>query len=312
MPGWSRARQGRGFRYLDEAGEPLPSDDVERCRALVIPPAWTDVWICPVVNGHLQAVGTDDAGRRQYLYHPHWRVKRDAEKFAHMEAFARRLLRQRPAVRRDLRDEPTRLAVSAAAFSLLDLGVFRIGSARYLDENGSFGLATVEKRHVQLDGHRVAFLYEAKSGQQVDVTVRDPRVALLLEHLLRRRSGGDTLLAYRDGRRWQNLRAEDVNAYIKATLGPDCSAKDFRTWRGTVIAAHALAFPDVTIPAAMREVGEHLGNTATVARSSYVDPRVLDLFEQGISVVPGNRRIAPGAPVSRLLERRVLRLLSRA
>jgi DNA topoisomerase IB len=312
MQGWSRVRQGRGFRYLDEAGEPLSPDDVERCRALVIPPAWTDVWICPVANGHLQAVGTDDAGRRQYLYHPDWRVKRDAEKFAHMEQFARRLLRQRPVVRRDLSDEPTRLAVSAAAFSLLDLGVFRIGSDRYMDENGSFGLATIEKRHVQLDGHRVAFLYQAKSGQEVDVTVRDPRVALLLEHLLRRRSGGDTLLAYREGQRWQNLRADDVNAYIKATLGGGCSAKDFRTWRGTVIAAHALAFPNVTIPVAMREVGEHLGNTATVARNSYVDPRVLDLFEQGITVVPGNRRIAPGAPVNRTLERRVLRLLSRS
>ena len=312
MPGWSRVRHGRGFRYLDEVGEPLPSADVERCRALVIPPAWTDVWICPIENGHLQAVGTDDAGRRQYLYHPHWRVKRDTEKFVHMEQFARRLLRQRPVVRRDLSDEPSRAAVTAAAFSLLDLGVFRIGSARYMDDNGSFGLATIEKRHVQLDGHRVSFRYDAKSGQQVEVTVRDERVARLLEQLLRRRAGGDTLLAYREGRHWQNLRAEDVNAYIKATLDADCSAKDFRTWRATVIAAHALALPRVTIPAAMREVGEHLGNTATVARNSYVDPRVLDLFEQGITVVPGNRRIAPGAAVNRTLERRVLRLLARS
>jgi DNA topoisomerase IB len=286
--------------------------DVDRCRALVIPPAWTEVWICPIENGHLQAVGTDDAGRRQYLYHPAWRVKRDAEKFAHMEAFARSLLRGRAQVRRDLADEPTRTAVAAAAFSLLDLGVFRIGSTRYMDENGSFGIATIERRHVRLDGHRVGFLYEAKSGQEVDVTVRDERVARLIERLLRRRAGGDTLLAYRESGRWRNLTADDVNAYIKLTLGGDCSAKDFRTWRGTVIAAHALAFPDATIPAAMREVGEHLGNTATVARNSYVDPRVLDLFEQGITVLPGNRRIAPGAPVNRTLERRVLRLLARA
>lgn len=256
LQGWTRVRQGRGFRYLDESGAPLSAADVDRCRELVIPPAWTDVWICPIPNGHLQAVGTD-----------------------------------------------------AAAFSLLDLGVFRIGSTRYMDDNGSYGLATIEKRHVQLDGHRVVFGYQAKSGQQVDVTVRDERVARLIELLLRRRAGGSTLLAYREGGRWQNLGAEDVNAYVKSTLGDDCTAKDFRTWRGTVIAAHALAFPGATIPAAMREVGEHLGNTAAVARSSYVDPRVLDLFEQGITVAPGNRRIAPGAAVNRRLERRVLRLL---
>jgi DNA topoisomerase IB len=278
----------------------------------VIPPAWTDVWICPVGNGHLQAVGTDDAGRRQYLYHPEWRAKRDAEKFARMEVFARRLLRRRPQVRRHLAMEPTRESVAAAAFSLLDLGVFRIGSSRYMDENGSFGIATIERRHVELDGHRVAFLYEAKSGLQVDVTVRDERVAQLLERLSRRRSGGDTLLAFKEAGRWRNLSADDVNAYIKQVLGDECSAKDFRTWRGTVIAAHALAFPDAKIPAAMREVGEHLGNSATVARNSYVDPRVLDLFEQGVTVVAGSRRIAPGAPVSRTLERRVLRLLGRA
>lgn len=309
LQGWTRVRQGRGFRYLDESGAPLSAADVDRCRELVIPPAWTDVWICPIPNGHLQAVGTDAAGRRQYLYHPQWRVARDAEKFAHMAEFARRLLRRRPLVRRYLSEEPTRRAVSAAAFSLLDLGVFRIGSTRYMDDNGSYGLATIEKRHVQLDGHRVVFGYQAKSGQQVDVTVRDERVARLIELLLRRRAGGSTLLAYREGGRWQNLGAEDVNAYVKSTLGDDCTAKDFRTWRGTVIAAHALAFPGATIPAAMREVGEHLGNTAAVARSSYVDPRVLDLFEQGITVAPGNRRIAPGAAVNRRLERRVLRLL---
>jgi DNA topoisomerase IB len=312
MAGWSRVRHGRGFRYLDERGKPLSSVKVARCRALVIPPAWTDVWICPIENGHLQAVGTDDAGRRQYLYHAEWRAYRDAEKFAHMEVFARRLLRRRPQVRRDLADEPTLQSVAAAAFSLLDLGVFRIGSTRYMDDNGSYGLATVERRHVQLDGHRVAFLYEAKSGQEVDVTVRDERVARLIERLLRRRSGGETLLAYRAAGRWRNLTADDVNAYVKEVLGDECSAKDFRTWRGTVIAAHALAFSNVSVPSAMREVGEHLGNSATVARNSYVDPRVLDLFEQGITVVPGNRRIAPGAPVSRMLERRVLRLLARA
>ena len=320
MPGWSRVRHGRGFRYLDESGSALETIDIDRCRKLVIPPAWTDVWICPIENGHLQAVGTDDAGRRQYLYHPDWRTRRDAEKFVHMEQFARSLIRHRLTARRDLGGELDLTTVSAAAFSLLDLGMFRIGSDRYTEENESYGLTTLEKEHVTRNGRGLTFSYTAKSGQEVEVTVRDDRVGALLDRLLRRRSGGDRLLAYKEGRRWRNLDADDVNAYVKDVLGDDFSAKDFRTWRGTVIAAHALAKSDASsktarkrsVAAAMREVGDHLGNTATVARGSYVDPRVVDLFNDGITVAAGNRSIAPGAPVSRTLERQVLRLLKKA
>ena len=320
MPGWSRVRHGRGFRYLDEGGDPLAPFDIDRCRELVIPPAWTDVWICPAENGHLQAVGTDDAGRRQYLYHPDWRTRRDAEKFVHMERFARSLIRHRMSTRRDLSGEPDLLTVAAAAFSLLDLGMFRIGSDRYTEENDSYGLTTIEKDHVTRDGSGLTFRYTAKSEQEVDVTVRDDRVGAVLDTLLRRRGGGDRLLAFKDGRRWRDLDAEDVNEYVKRRLGEEFSAKDFRTWRGTVIAAHALSRSDASskiarkrsVAAAMREVGDHLGNTPTVARGSYVDPRVVDLFDDGITVAGGHRSIAPGAPVSRTLERQVLRLLRRA
>ena len=320
MPGWSRVRHGRGFRYLDEGGVALAAVDIERCKRLVIPPAWTEVWICPIENGHLQAVGTDDAGRRQYLYHPEWRTRRDAEKFVHMEHFARSLVRHRLSARRDLGGELDLTTVAAAAFSLLDLGMFRIGSPRYTEENESYGLTTLEKEHVTRNGRGLTFSYTAKSGQEVDVTVRDDRVGAVLDRLLRRRSGGERLLAYKAGRRWRDLTAEDVNDYVKSRLGEEFSAKDFRTWRGTVIAAHALSRSDASsktarkrsIAAAMREVGDHLGNTPTVARNSYVDPRVVDLFDDGITVAGGHRGIAPGAPVSRTLERQVLRLLKRA
>lgn len=320
-PGWSRARHGRGFRYLDEDGTSLQAIDVDRCKKLVIPPAWTEVWICPIENGHLQAVGTDDAGRRQYLYHPQWRIRRDVEKFERMEGFAASLLSHRPESRRALAGDEVGLErVAATAFSLLDLGMFRIGSDRYVEENGSYGLTTLEKQHVHGSGRGMTFAYAAKSGQLVEVTVRDQRVRAVLQALRRRRGGGERLLAYKAGGRWHNLDADDVNAYVKDLLGEHYSAKDFRTWRGTAIAALALADGDRSTPtrrkksiaAAMQEVSEHLGNSAAIARSSYVDPRVVDLFEDGVTVSADHRRVAPGATLSRALERQVLRILRRA
>lgn len=320
-PGWSRVRHGRGFRYLDEDRRPLEPEQVERCKLLVIPPAWTEVWICSVDNGHLQAVGTDDAGRRQYIYHPDWRIRRDIEKYERMEGFAAALLRKRAASRRDLAgEEPTRDRVAATAFSLLDLGMFRIGSDRYVEENGSYGLTTLEKQHVHGSGRGMTFAYPAKSGQEVEVTVRDERVRTVLDELRRRRSGGDHLLAYKEDRRWHDLDAEDVNAYVKDLLGEHYSAKDFRTWRGTSIAALALARSDGSttarrkkaVTAAVQDVAEHLGNTPAIARSSYVDPRVIDLFEDGVTVSADHRRVAPGSPISRTLERQVLRMLRRS
>jgi DNA topoisomerase-1 len=320
-PGWARVRHGRGFRFLDEDGRPLEPEQVLRCKELVIPPAWIEVWICAVENGHLQAVGTDAADRRQYIYHPDWRLRRDLEKFERMEGFAASLLKRRPEARRHLTgDELSLERVAATAFSLLDLGMFRVGSERYTEENDSYGLTTLEKQHVHDSGRGMTFAYPGKSGQPVEVTVRDERVREVIEALRRRRSGGDRLLAYKSGGRWHDLDADDVNAYVKALLGEHYSAKDFRTWRGTSIAALDLARSDRSTPsrrkkavaAAMREVAEHLGNTPAIARSSYVDPRIIDLYEDGITVRADHRKVAPGAPMSRTLERQVLRILRRA
>jgi DNA topoisomerase IB len=320
-PGWTRVRHGRGFRYLDEEGRPLEPEQVERCKLLVIPPAWTEVWICSVENGHLQAVGTDDAGRRQYIYHPGWRERRDLEKYQRMEGFAASLLKHRASARRALNGDDLGLErVAATAFSLLDLGMFRIGSVRYAEENGSFGLTTLEKQHVHPAGRGLAFAYTAKSGQDVDVTVKDDRVKTVLESLRRRRGGSARLLAYRQDGQWRDLDATDVNAYIKDLLGEDYSAKDFRTWRGTSIAALSLARSDVStvtkrkrsVAAAMRDVSDHLGNTPAIAKASYVDPRVIDHFQVGATVSPDHKPVAPGARVSRTLEQDVLKLLRRS
>ena len=321
MPGWRRLRRGRGFSFVDEHGDALAPCDVDRVKALVIPPAWTDVWICPVPNGHLQAVGTDDAGRRQYLYHPDWRVKRDREKFEHMEQFARALVRRRRDVRQDLRGdgfEATR--VCAAVFSLLDLGTFRIGSDRYADDDGGHGLTTLERSHVRIADGVAHFRYVAKAGQQVDVSVRDAQVVAVLAGLRRRRGVDDRLLAHRVGRRWHALGPQDVNDYIRERLVGEYTAKDFRTWRANVVAAWSLSESDASSAASrrravaqtMRTVSEHLGNTAAVARSSYVDPRIVDLFEDGITVAGTYRPPRPGAAVNRTLERSVIRLLRRA
>ncbi|MEH3034676.1 MAG: DNA topoisomerase IB [Aeromicrobium erythreum] len=296
-PGWTRVRHGRGFRYLDEGGQPLPDEDVTRCKELVIPPAWREVWICPAANGHLQAVGTDDAGRRQYLYHPAWRERRDAEKFRHMERFARSLLKRRTGVRRGLGDEPDLAGVTALVFGLLDLGTFRIGSDRYTDENGSYGLTTIEREHVSFDRGRVTFAYTAKSGQQLDVTVRDARIHGLLRTLHEREGSSRRLLAYRVDGSWRDLDAGEVNDFVKQTLGEEFSAKDFRTWRGTVIAAQELssAAADTktarkrAVTAAMRTVGEHLGNTPLGRAGLLRRP-------EGRRPVPGRRDGRAGLP----------------
>ena len=262
----------------------------------------------------------DEAGRRQYLYHPAWRERRDAEKFQHMEGFATALLEARDAAREEVADDATLRSTAALAFCLLDLGIFRVGSDRYTDENGSYGLTTIEKQHVRRDGDSLVFEYVAKSGQDPEVSLRDERLIAALEPLRRRRTGGDVLLAYRGGDGWSTLGATAVNDYVKEVLGEEYSAKDFRTWRGTVIAAAALSSSDAStktarkksVAAAMREVAEHLGNTPAVARSSYVDPRVVDLFGDGVVVAGGHRAVAPGEPVSRTLEKQVLELLGKA
>ncbi|MDO7867716.1 DNA topoisomerase IB [Nocardioides jiangxiensis] len=298
-PGWTRRRAGRGFVYVDADGQRLADDEVERCVALVIPPAWTDVWICPAANGHLQAVGTDDAGRRQYLYHPAWRERRDAEKFRRAVALGKRMARTRERVAVDLAGDGLPLErACACAFRLIDLGYFRIGNDVYADAHGSFGLTTLQVEHVRRRNGALLFEFTGKSGVEHAIEIADPAVvdAVLA---MRRRRGARQLLAWRDGRRWRTLDPATVNAYVRDVTGLDVTAKDLRTWHATVLAAVALAeAPPAetaaarrrTVAAAMREVASYLGNTPAVARSSYVAPGVLDAFEEGRTIAATLRR----------------------
>jgi len=245
--------------------------------------------------GHIQATGTDAAGRKQYRYHDRWRDRRDAEKFESMIRFARALPKLRKHVARDLADDGMpREKVLACAVRLLDRGFFRIGSEDYAEENDTYGIATMQRRHVTVSGDQVSFDYEAKGGQRRIQTIADPEVAELVRALKSRRGGDKELLAYKVGGRWVDVKSADINEYVKEAAGGEFSAKDFRTWSGTVLAAVALA---VSGPAhgtkgsrkrakarAVKEVARYLGNTPTVARSSYIDPRVFDRFDGGLTI----------------------------
>ncbi len=318
-PGWLRRRRGRGFQYLDERGEPLPDVERDRIRALAIPPAWQDVWICPDPRGHLQVTGTDEAGRRQYLYHPSWRLSRDAEKFARTEGFGRALGRARTLVSRHLAEEsPSVERACATAFRLLDLGCFRVGNDVYADRYGSFGVTTLEKQHVHRCGTILRFDFTGKSGIEHHVEVEDRAVVQALDPMRRRRSGGSVLLAFRDAGGWQPLGSERVNDYLARVTGLPITAKDFRTWHATVLAAAVLAVareedeltPRQQVRDAMIEAAALLGNNAAQARKSYVDPRVVELHGRGITVASATaRRALEDVSRRRPLERQVLALL---
>ena len=295
-PGIARRGRGRGFEYLDEDGERIDdAETLERIRELVIPPAWRDVWICPYPFGHIQAVGTDAVGRRQYLYHAQWRARRDREKFDEMLRFARALpgLR-RKAARHLARRGMTRERVLACSVRLLDRGFFRVGTEDYAAENRTYGLATMQKRHVRLEpGGLLVFDYVAKSGKKRVQSVVDPEVYAVVKRLKERR-GGSELLVYRDGRSWVDVRSDHINEYIKELSGENSSAKDFRTWHGTVLAAVALAVSGraaasktarrQAISRAVKEVAHYLGNTPAVCRASYIDPRVFDRYRDGVTI----------------------------
>jgi DNA topoisomerase IB len=297
-PGITRRRSGGGFAYFDEDGERVDDPMVlQRIRELGLPPAWREVWICPYPNGHLQATGVDAAGRKQYRYHDAWRTRRDAEKFADMTRFARALPRLRQQVEHDLQSTGrlTRERVLACAVRLLDRGFFRIGTEEYTVTNESYGLATMRKEHVTVepDGTMV-FDYPAKSGKRRIQAVVDPLAMEIVGQLKRRRGGGPELLAYKDGRRWVDLRSPDINAYLKESTGGDFSAKDFRTWSATVLAALALAVSgpaqgtktsrNRAITRAVKETAHYLGNTPAVCRASYIDPRIFDAFRAGLVI----------------------------
>jgi DNA topoisomerase IB len=277
---------------------------LQRIKDLGIPPAWVDVWICPDDNGHLQAVGTDAAGRKQYLYHQAWRQRRDQEKFDKMLAFARSLKDVRALTDEHLAEEGlSRRRVLACAVRLLDRGFFRVGGESYAEENETFGLATMRKDHVKLNGREIVFEYIAKSKKERLQSVVDPQVYDVVSALKRRRSGGDELLAYKEGSRWRDVKSSDINGYLKEVAGGDeYSAKDFRTWHATVLAARALAVSrgalgsktssKRAVSRAIQEVAHYLGNTPAVSRASYVDPRVIDRYESGWTIWPAIEKLA--------------------
>jgi DNA topoisomerase I len=294
-PGYGRRRHGRGFRFVDVGGSTLTDREaLERIKALVIPPAWRDVWISTDERGHIQATGVDDAGRKQYIYHGVWRTTRDEAKFDHSLEVAERLPELRERLHRDLTAERglSRMRVLAALVRLLDMGMFRVGSAQYADREAdpSYGLSTLRPEHVRVRGGCVVLEFTGKSGVEHEHTVGDGEVCRVLRDLKRRRKGEKRLFAYWEKKSWHVVHAAEINEYLREISGEEMTAKDFRTWHGTVRAAEELAAigPQPTrakrnkaVATAVREVAGLLGNTPAVARSSYVDPRVIDRYQEG-------------------------------
>jgi DNA topoisomerase I len=294
-PGLRRMPRGRGFQYLTAAGSRPEPADLDRIRDLVIPPAWKDVWICPFPNGHVQATGVDDAGRRQYIYHVGWRAKREREKHDHVLLVAAGLPAAREAACAQLgRRGLTRERVLATAFILLDVGLFRIGGDRYAEENGSYGLMTLQRDHVHCTKDGLVFEYPAKSGKERMHVVAAEQAQTVVCALRRKRPAGQRLLAFADRGGWHELDSDDMNAYLQELFGRDVSAKDFRTWHATVLAAvglavsgHAAKSPSARKRAVSRTVSEvagYLGNTPAVCRRSYIDPRLIDRYLDGEKV----------------------------
>ncbi|MBC7596805.1 MAG: DNA topoisomerase IB [Kineosporiaceae bacterium] len=291
--GLRRVQAGSGFRYRDDAGNPVTAEARARIELLAIPPAWVDVWISPHENGHILGTGVDAAGRTQYIYHPFWREQKDRVKFDHALELAASLPAARRRVTTDLRDtESSKARALAAAFRLLDTGSLRVGSERYAQQHGSHGLSTLLCSHASISGDTVSLNFPGKSGQAWNSVLVDAELAGVLRGLKRRGSGA-RLLAWKEGRSWHPLTAEDINAYVAERTGGDFTAKDFRTLHGTVTAALGLAAvgPQKSTNArkravsqVMRDVAEVLGNTPSVARASYVDPRVVDKFDSGRTV----------------------------
>lgn len=308
-PGLGRRRTRSGFRYIDQEGHPVHEPEtIERIAALVIPPAWTDVWISPYDNGHIQAVGTDLAGRKQYLYHEVWRKKQDERKFDRALDLALALPAARRRVTSDLRG-PTgsRDRALATGFRLLDSARLRVGSERFALEHGSHGLTTLLCAHATVSGDTVSLEFPGKSGQAWSSDTTDADLAAVIRSLKKR--GPDArLLAWKNGREWRSLSAQDMNDYVRLRTNGDFTAKDFRTLHGSIIAARALRdFGVVTsarqqakiISAAVVETSDALGNTPAIARASYIDPRVLDRYRAG--EVLDNRGTQPEPALRRLI-----------
>ncbi|MND83755.1 Eukaryotic DNA topoisomerase I, catalytic core [compost metagenome] len=289
-PGLSRRRAGSGFTYRDQANQIRDARTINRIRALAIPPAWTEVWICPRADGHVQATGRDASGRKQYRYHPDWTRHAASHKFDRLSDFARKLPKLRQRVEHDLaRRGPCRDKVLATAARLLEITLIRVGNAEYARQNRSFGLTTLHKRHLEVDGAALTFEFRGKSGQDHRVSVRDQRLARAMRTL--EGLPGQHLFKYRDAAGdLHPVTSDDVNAYIRDAMGEQFSAKDFRTWAGTVSAARALrdmepptspADARRKITACIKAVSNLLGNTPSVCRTAYVHPCVLATFADG-------------------------------
>ncbi|HEX6142095.1 MAG TPA: DNA topoisomerase IB [Geminicoccaceae bacterium] len=291
QPGITRRRSGRGFAYRGPDGKAIRDQrEIARIKALAIPPAYTDVWICPLPNGHLQATGRDDRGRKQYRYHPDWQAAREAAKFDRMLAFGRKLPAIRERVDQDMRRRGlVRERVLATVIRLLETTLIRVGNEEYAKQNKSFGLTTLRDHHVEIDGARLVFEFRGKGGKMHEVSVRDRRLARIVHAV--HELPGHHLFQYIDenGER-QPVGSEDVNAYLREISGEAFTAKDFRTWAGTVLASFALAeFERVDTKAAARrnikraieQVAGRLGNTVAVCRKSYVHPEIIESYGDG-------------------------------
>jgi DNA topoisomerase IB len=300
-PGLHRIRRGRGFSYIDDGRAGVTDAEVlARIEALVIPPAWKKVWICPHPNGHIQAVGVDAAGRRQYIYHERWQAERSEEKYERTVSLAKHLPGWRLNLLTDLRgDGLERDRVLALAQHLIDQGYFRAGGEEYVDENGSYGLSTLLREHVRLRRDYVEFDYPAKSGVRRTISLDDPLVLRAVRSLIRAETTTPRLLAYRTKDGWSELHADDVNMRFRELVGDEYSVKDLRTWHGTVLAAEAFAIAREPASktarrreeaAVMRAVADQLGNTPAVAKRSYVDPRVVEAYERGLTIAPALRQ----------------------
>jgi DNA topoisomerase-1 len=293
-PGITRRRSGKTFRYFSTDGALIRDESVlGRIRSLAIPPAWTDVWISPTANGHLQATGRDARGRKQHRYHPDWRAVRDQTKYERMIAFGRVLPAMRKKIARDLRRPGLgREKILAAVARLLEATLIRVGNEEYARQNGSFGLSTLRDRHVAVRGGTMHFEFKGKSGKKHAIDLHDPELARIVRGA--QELPGQTLFQYTDDDgNVQKISSEDVNAYLREIAGDEFSAKDFRTWAATVLAAEALhefeRFDSKTqakknVLRAIERVAERLGNTPAICRKSYIHPVVLESYLDGLTV----------------------------
>jgi DNA topoisomerase-1 len=319
-PGIVREPGTKGFRYRDASGTQVTATaTLERIRALSIPPAWKDVWISPDSLGHIQATGVDSRGRTQYRYHQVWREQREAQKFTHMLRFARALPELRTATAKDLgHAQLDHDRVAAAAVRLIDLGLFRIGGEKYAELDHHYGATTLQKRDVTLTRNGVTFDYIAKEGKRRTISINDDAVSLVVRDLMRSGNSSGTLFCLESRGAWRPLRSHEVSTYIAVRAGGHFTAKEFRTWNATVLMALLLANSDPAptaasrkraIMAGVREVADWLGDTPTVARSSYIDPGVISRYESD-GQLPTIPRLAAVLPVPAKAEVAVAELLT--